>query len=59
MHSSEMFFDFHFLGLRIVFESFDPAFLVFDVPAQIGVFFFQHSNLLALFSERGKALRSS
>ena len=59
MNSSQTFFDLHFLGLRIVFQSFDPAFLILDVPAQICVFFLQHSNVVALFIECGKTLRPS
>ncbi len=59
MNASQTFFDLHFLGLRIVFESFNPAFLVLDVAAQVCVLFFQHSNLAPLFVESGKALWSS
>lgn len=59
MYAPEMFLDFHFLGLRIVFKPLDPALLILNVPAQIRVFFFQHSNLLTLLTECGQTLRSS
>jgi hypothetical protein len=59
MDPSEPFLDLHFLGLRIMLQPFDPPFLVFDITAQVRVFFLQHSDLMALFAESGKPLGSS